>query len=77
MQLIAEAMDFRDWCENECVRLIGTKGILLLLSGFSLNSFSSTSSDGSVGNRIRILNIIMILKFQYVFPGYNGLEVFV
>lgn len=27
----AEAMDFRNWCESECVRLIGTKGKLLLL----------------------------------------------
>lgn len=27
----AEAMDFRDWCESECVRLIGIKGISLLL----------------------------------------------
>lgn len=25
----AEAMDFRDWCESESVRLTGTKGILL------------------------------------------------
>ncbi|KAH9758670.1 protein ESSENTIAL FOR POTEXVIRUS ACCUMULATION 1 [Citrus sinensis] len=23
----SEAMDFRDWCESECVRIIGTKGI--------------------------------------------------
>lgn len=23
---VAEAMDFRDWCENECVRLVGSRG---------------------------------------------------
>lgn len=23
---LAEAMDFRDWCQSECLRLIGTKG---------------------------------------------------
>ncbi|CAH1451458.1 unnamed protein product [Lactuca virosa] len=22
------AMDFRDWCKNECVRLLGSKGLL-------------------------------------------------
>ncbi|MBA0676487.1 hypothetical protein Goari_017962, partial [Gossypium aridum] len=26
----SEAMDFRDWCESECVRLIGTKDISVL-----------------------------------------------
>lgn len=26
----AEAMDFRDWCESETVRLTGSKGIRLL-----------------------------------------------
>ena len=25
----AEAMDFRNWCESECVRLIGSKGIAI------------------------------------------------
>lgn len=24
--LFSEAMDFRDWCESECLRLIGTNG---------------------------------------------------
>ncbi|XWS24347.1 hypothetical protein CRYUN_Cryun28dG0093800 [Craigia yunnanensis] len=35
----SEAMDFRDWCESECVRLIGTKGIGILLRGFELYLF--------------------------------------
>lgn len=26
--LYAEAMDFRDWCQSECARLIGTTGII-------------------------------------------------
>lgn len=34
----AEAMDFKEWCEGECVRLLGSKGIIWLLSStlFSL-----------------------------------------
>ncbi|XWS14588.1 hypothetical protein CRYUN_Cryun35bG0022800 [Craigia yunnanensis] len=35
----SEAMDFRDWCESECVRLIGTKGIGIFLRGFKLFLF--------------------------------------
>lgn len=27
---LAEAMGFRDWCESECVRLIGTRGMFNL-----------------------------------------------
>jgi len=26
----SEATDFRDWCENECVRLIGSKGMSIV-----------------------------------------------
>lgn len=57
---LAEAMDFRDWCESECVRLIGTKGMLI--------SFSDTVLTQKIweGYNIKIFGWFTLLELKKV-----------
>lgn len=58
---IAEAMDFRNWCESESVRLTGTKGIISLHFSPTCSIFlSDLIFDGlGVSHRIRMLKFLV------------------
>lgn len=82
--LVAEAMDFRDWCQSESVRLTGTKGIYHMASLPTCSIFYSNLIFGDLGisHRIRMFQllvynssnaVIFFLFFffviRYQFPG--------
>lgn len=61
---MAEAMDFREWCENECARLIGSKGMIFLVAHLWFLFYSHGMSGKWLARNLPANRQVYFLPFQ-------------